>query len=105
MTRFISIPTEIEAIQFTGHASNVSDILAWANLGSPEGEANVIDNRYAGMHFLTIWTSEGVMNANIGDWIIRGTEGEYYPCKPEVFAKKYRPIDGQKEETPQEKTG
>lgn len=26
-----------------------------------------------------------------GDWIITGTEGERYPCKPEVFAKKYEP--------------
>lgn len=38
-----------------------------------------------------IHTLEGVMTAKAGDWIIRGTEGEIYPCKPSVFERKYEP--------------
>ena len=38
---------------------------------------------------LIIETYEGVMAAFPGDYIIRGTEGEYYPCKPSVFKRKY----------------
>ena len=38
---------------------------------------------------LIIKTLEGEHLANIGDWIIKGVEGEYYPCKPSVFKKTY----------------
>jgi hypothetical protein len=40
---------------------------------------------------LTIDTLEGVMRADIGDWIIRGVQGELYPCKPDIFEKTYEP--------------
>lgn len=36
-----------------------------------------------------IQTLEGVMRGNVGDWIIRGVNGEFYPCKPDIFAKTY----------------
>jgi len=39
----------------------------------------------------TIPTLEGVMTANIGDYIIEGLRGEYYPCKPDIFEKSYEP--------------
>lgn len=38
---------------------------------------------------LNIKTLEGVMTANVGDWIIRGVKGEYYPCKPDIFEATY----------------
>ena len=38
-----------------------------------------------------ITTLEGVMVANLGDWIIRGVSGEFYPCKPDIFEKTYEP--------------
>lgn len=31
-----------------------------------------------------------------GDWIITGVNGEYYPCKPDIFAKTYEPVEGKK---------
>lgn len=40
---------------------------------------------------LPIATLEGTMVAKHGDWIIRGVNGEFYPCKPDVFAKTYDP--------------
>ena len=36
-----------------------------------------------------IRTLEGVMRADLGDWIIRGIKGELYPCKPDIFAATY----------------
>jgi hypothetical protein len=36
-----------------------------------------------------IRTCEGDMIANINDWIIKGVNGEFYPCKPDIFKKTY----------------
>ena len=36
-----------------------------------------------------IKTLEGIMCARPGDWIIRGINGEIYPCKPDIFEKSY----------------
>ena len=38
-------------------------------------------------------TLEGTMICNVGDWIIRGVKGEYYPCKPDIFEMTYEPVD------------
>jgi hypothetical protein len=35
------------------------------------------------------------MEAAEGDWIIRGVKGEIYPCKPDIFAMTYEPVDEQ----------
>ena len=42
-----------------------------------------------GKPILQIETLEGVMTANLGDYIIKGVTGEFYPCKPDVFLKTY----------------
>lgn len=38
---------------------------------------------------LKIETLEGMMKANVGDYIIKGVNGEFYPCKPDIFEKTY----------------
>lgn len=43
---------------------------------------------------LGIHTLEGVMTTTPGDWIIRGVKGELYPCKPDIFAATYEPVEG-----------
>lgn len=40
---------------------------------------------------LDIKTPEGVMHADVGDWVIQGVKGELYPCKPDIFAATYEP--------------
>jgi len=42
---------------------------------------------------IEIATLEGVMRADVGDWIIRGVAGEFYPCKPDIFAATYEPVE------------
>ncbi len=40
-----------------------------------------------------IKTLEGIMIANLGDWIITGVQGEHYPCKPDIFEQTYEKVD------------
>lgn len=42
---------------------------------------------------LIIKTLEGEHLANIGDWIIKGVKGEYYPCKPDIFSTTYEAVN------------
>ena len=44
-----------------------------------------------------IKTLEGDMLVSLGDYIIRGVNGEYYPCKPDIFEKTYERVEEQKE--------
>lgn len=41
---------------------------------------------------ISIETLEGTMRADPGDWIIKGIKGEFYPCKPDVFAATYEKV-------------
>jgi hypothetical protein len=45
-----------------------------------------------GKPILKIQTLEGDMTARIGDWIIKGVSGEFYPCKPDIFEMTYEVI-------------
>ena len=75
-------PVVIEAMQYTGR--NALAIMAWAQL--PE----ITENFTGG---LEIETREGTMHADVGDWVIRGVKGEFYPCKPDIFAATYEPVE------------
>lgn len=70
----------IEAVQFTGN--NVDEILEFAkdSFNNPSTSKIVIP------------TLEGNMLASIGDYIIKGVNGEFYPCKPDIFDKTYEEV-------------
>lgn len=56
-------------------------------------EAFRLDGRWrGGPDIAKIKTLEGEMTASKGDWIIRGVNGEIYPCKPDIFAKTYERV-------------
>ena len=57
-----------------------------------EGVLMIPGARIAGV-LLYIETLEGTMQANPGDYIIRGVKGEYYPCKPDIFEATYEPVE------------
>ena len=80
MARYKTKPCEIEAIQWTGE--NIIESLDW-------GQGNILWND---VDDLFIDTLEGRMKANINDYIIKGLRGEFYPCKPDVFEKKYEEV-------------
>lgn len=43
--------------------------------------------------FLLIATLEGVMQAKPGDWVIRGVQGEFYPCRDDIFRATYEAVE------------
>lgn len=95
--KYNSKPVQIEALQFLGNPENATPIINWVldNGGSATWteEQWFLDvhkkDKYSVPEHLSIRTPEGTMRADIGDYIIRGLIGEFYPCKPEVFAAKY----------------
>lgn len=78
--QFRSKAVTIEAIQFTG--KNVEEIFAFT-----QGKAYPMPGGT-----IAIPTPEGTMTASPRDWIIKGLIGEFYPCKPDVFAAKYEAV-------------
>jgi len=48
---------------------------------------------YTGADYFYINTLEGVMKASLNDYIIKGVDGEYYPCKPNIFEQTYERIE------------
>lgn len=86
-------PIVIEAVQWNNDRRDVFDFLTGTTnqLLTNSGDNFYIDhNRIDGG--LIIKTLEGEHMANLGDWIIKGVKGEFYPCKPDVFAATYEEV-------------
>lgn len=81
-------PVVVEAERWTG--DNLYELQRWAHAGLPP-EANSIITHDG--HALRVRTLEGPLMASIGDWIIQGVKGEFYPCKPDIFSATYEPIE------------
>jgi len=90
MAQFRKKPVIINAIQFTGDAM---EIVRWRS--QFEGATRWIFDRDEKKDepFILIDTLEGSMRADIGDWIIRGVKGEFYPCKPDIFDATYERVE------------
>jgi hypothetical protein len=92
MSKFRKKPVVIDAFQWTADIDQTDDpiwIVEAIKAGRVEIKRPVIDGARLGLH---IHTLEGSMVARVGDWIIRGVEGEIYPCKPDIFAATYEPV-------------
>ncbi len=72
-------------------------IRAYTDMIGPDGIAAWCGGNAAqddpGPAYLNIGTLEGVMRANVGDWVIKGVNGEFYPCKDDIFAQTYDPVE------------
>lgn len=77
-------PVEIEAIQL--HMSNMDALIAQMRREGIEVNTHSEPPMRA-ITGIAIKTLEGTMIGNIGDYIIKGVQGEYYPCKPDIFDK------------------
>lgn len=73
-------PVEIEAVQWTGN-NFLDEITEIAQ-----------DNVHIYNRCLFIDTLEGQMVADVGDYIIKGIQGEIYPCKPDIFEATYEEV-------------
>ena len=78
-------PVVIEAVQFTGDFGNIEKLIQWSNKQVWQNTSGF--GEFLGT--LSINTLEGVMTASKGDFIIKGVQGEFYPCKPDIFEKTY----------------
>ena len=80
-------PVVIEAVQLT---PDNTDALVKLFGGADQGHYTI-----PGMNggFLTVHTLEGPMEAQPGDWIIKGVKDEFYPCKPDIFAQTYELVE------------
>lgn len=90
--RFTKRPVTIEAIQYDEH--DPTPAIEWIrdNDGSAWLETRIATASRPAV--IAIETLEGTMNAQPGDWIIRGVQGEFYPCKPDIFEATYKPAQG-----------
>lgn len=79
MAKYRKKPVVIEAIENTESNFNLIRLMV--------GNDAVLHRLGDGK--LTVSTLEGIMTANIGDWIIKGVKGECYPCKPDIFEATY----------------
>lgn len=83
--KYIKKPVVIEAVQYTG--LNVREVCDFVNFAIREYLPGSKDS------YIMIQTLEGDMKANRGDYIIKGVNGEFYSCKPDIFEKTYEKID------------
>lgn len=81
--QFRKKPIVIDAVQFTYETA----IECVDFIGS-----NVTTRTFQGQPILVILTLEGEMTARLGDWIIKGVNGEFYPCKPDILEKTYERV-------------
>lgn len=85
------LPVPVEAMLWPGGAEAATPVIDWVL--SQGGTARYHEARGPYVDTISIDTLEGRIVARPGDWIIRGVKGEFYPCKPDVFAETYEVIE------------
>ncbi len=78
-------PVEVEAVEWTG--DDLSEITTWAGAFVEKHPAN--DNE------LSVVTDRGAVSAQKGDYIIKGVQGEFYPCAKDVFVATYDAVEAE----------
>lgn len=76
IAKYVKKPVTIEAVQWTG--DNIDEIREFAG--------DVVSYEDSVMHLSTL---EGTVVASVDDYIIKGINGEFYPCKPDIFVRTY----------------
>lgn len=83
--KYTKKPVTVEAMQLVDIES-AHAIAEWS-----KGAARYDFDVYISEPVLRIGTLEGEMRASLNDWVIKGVQGEFYPCKPNIFAATYEP--------------
>lgn len=93
-------PVVIEAMRIVGYTELLPPsawndgkggaVWRWLN---EHGEVLTAGQDPDGPAYGIVHTLEGKMRADVGDWIIRGVAGEFYPCKPGIFADTYEAVE------------
>lgn len=77
---FVKRPVEVQALLWDGY--NYNEVREFV------GDSCSLKGSYRDPD-LIIHTLEGDHHASVGDWIIKGVKGEFYPCKPDIFNQTY----------------
>lgn len=80
-------PVEIDAVQFLDTTESIMELSDFV------GDIIRVDYKDKDNPCLKIETLEGTMRASVGDYIIKGVKGEFYPCKPDIFEETYEKVD------------
>jgi hypothetical protein len=91
MAKFRKKPVVIEAVKFDGTPEGAVQVFEQFDIPGAKFQPNLTDLTRGS---LMIPTLEGDHLASAGDYIIRGVKGEFYPCKPDIFAATYEMADG-----------
>ncbi len=102
MARFRKKPVIIEAVQYDEYAHSHfwfsedgwDDCPEWLQEAAEQEVFSFVasgEEGFANDKGL-LKTLEGVLTVSLGDWIIRGVQGELYPCKPVIFEATYEPV-------------
>lgn len=83
MAQYRKLPVIVHAHHWGGTAAGATPIIDW--ILSEGGTARYEDEE----NRIFVKTLEGVTYASPWDWIIKGTHGEFYPCKPNIFESTY----------------
>jgi hypothetical protein len=83
--KFRKKPVVVDAVQFLSTKQSMDEVINLIGHKWDPGEM--------GSESFYINTLEGKMRCSKNDWIIRGVNGEFYPCKPDIFKKTYEKID------------
>ena len=80
--KYRKLPVVVEAMQYD-EKTLISDIIDFigSSFCCTNGDKILIN------------TLEGVLSASVGDYIIKGINGEFYPCKPDIFNNTYEVLD------------
>lgn len=90
-------PVVIRALQWDG--TNDNEVLEFCDKGefqyAVRKRKNIFSNKSEREEEKTLFiqTLEGVHEASIGDYIIKGIKGEFYPCKPDIFEETYEEVE------------
>ena len=87
MPQYRKKPVVIDAVQYDGNFRSLDCF------SIKEVSHFIVSKDSEGKNCIKIPTLEGEMIASIGDYIIRGVKGEYYPCKPDIFEATYDTVE------------
>ncbi len=91
MAKYRKKPVVIDAVQWTG--DNLRDIIDFTGLHESAKKWTWEEyEKVVALQGLKIFTLEGPLNASPGDYIIKGVQGEFYPCKPDIFEATYEQV-------------
>lgn len=98
--KFRKKPVVIEAVQYDGSHESNRNIIDWCRGSKTPALMDTEVRNCSAEHpegfdypCLKIATLEGDHKVSIGDWVIKGVAGEFYPCKPDIFSATYEPAE------------